>query len=396
MPKYRYNATDTTGKWISGEVEATSHDDASTQLRANGLIVESMIEADDRPVSGRLSRSELVELVEQLTSLTRSGVPLPTGLRAAGEEVLSPKLRFMLRSLAKKIESGASLEDALVSSGGFPADLRGLILAGSRSGRLADLLTEFVRGANLAAELRRMFWSTLLYPTLVLITVLIVVRLVCSIAIRSVDNILRDFGVDQPGSTLFLIALSRVIVDHGTEMLVALVVVPMALYGLFRLMNSPADRWRLICRIPLIGPILRYCALTNFCHRMAMLLEADLPLPLAFELAGSSVGDAEVADACQRMGHAVESGQPLSKAVRLWDAIPAGLGQLFHWSENQQSMPEALHLAGDLFESRARAQSRFATSVLSVVILLMIFSWIGFAVLALYLPMIQLIGRLAF
>jgi type II secretory pathway component PulF len=396
MPKYRYNATNSAGKWVSGEVDAPTHDDAVAQLRSTDLTVESLIEADDKQGSAQLSRSDLIELVGQLESLTRAGVPLPSGLRAAANEIISPALRSTFRDLANKMESGLKLEDALTSSGGrFPPELRGLILAGARSGKLTEFLSEFVRGANLGTELRRMFWTTLSYPAITLLVMLVMIRFICLIAVQSAANVFKDFGIDMPGSTRMLIGLSEVISDHGGELALGMIVVPLLIWGAFRLFNGPADRRRILCGIPLIGPILRYCSLTEFCHRLAMLLEAELPLPLAFELAGSSVGDAEVAEACHEMGQAVAGGQPLWQAVRLWDAIPAGLGELFQWSENQRSLSEALHLAGDMFEARARSQSSFTRTFLSTVLFFLIIWWVGFAVAALYLPMISLISRLS-
>jgi type II secretory pathway component PulF len=396
MLNFRYNATNSAGKWVSGEIHAPTREEAVARLKADGLVVEGLIDAEERPMSRTLSRSDLVEMVEQLTALTKAGVPLPSGLRAAANEMISPSLRSTFLNLASKLESGASLEEALSSNGGwFPAELRGLIQAGSRSGRLADLLCEFVRSANLGSELRRMFWGTLLYPTLTLIALLAIVWFVCLIAVQATDNLLRDFGVNQPASTMLLTAVARLIASHGVELLTGIILLPILIWVTIRLTNGPAKRRQMLCGVPLIGPIIRYCSLTEFCHRLAMLLEAQLPLPLAFELAGSSVGDAEVAEACVRMGRAVEEGQPLSRAVNLWAAVPAGLDQLFRWSEDRRSLPEALHLAGDMFEARARSQSSFARSVLSAALLLLIIWWIGFAVAALFLPLISLISRLS-
>ncbi len=360
------------------------------------IVDWAVVAVADAPAPGRLSRADLVELIEQIAALTRSGVPLPSGLRAAANELISPSLRANFRLLADQLDSGANLEDAVGSiSSRFPGELRGLILAGGRSGRLADLLNEFVRSANLGVELRRMFWSTLLYPTILLLIVLVIVWFVCGVAVKSLDNIMNDFGVDKPGSTQILIALSKAIADHGAGTLLALVLVPILLLVTVGLTNGPLARRRILCGLPLIGPILRSCSLTEFCHRLAMLLEAQLPMPLAFELAGSSVGDAEVADACQRMGQAVAGGESLSSAVRLWNAIPAGLGQLFEWSENHRTLPEALHMAGDMFEARARSQSSFARSVLMTFLLFWILWWIGFALAALCLPTLTTVMRLS-
>ena len=162
-------------------------------------------------------------------------------------------------------------------------------------------------------------------------------------------------------------------------MAIGAVVVPLLAWVMYRFLLGPAARRRLLCAIPVIGPVLRFTSLTEFCHLLAMLLEADTPLPLAFELAGSSVRDPDVAEACVRMGRAVEGGEPLSSAMGRWASMPAGLGQLFRWSEDRRNLPEALHLAGDMFESRARSQSNFASGVLGTFLLLLILWWVGFA-----------------
>jgi type II secretory pathway component PulF len=396
MPNYRFNATNASGKWSSGEISSSNLESAREQLRAGGMVIESLLEVEEPRVSGRLTKTEVVELVEQLAALSRAGMPLPAGLRAAANELVSPRLRSTFHDLANRIDSGVDLEDALASGGNkFPSELRGLVLAGSKSGRLTDLLSEFVRAANLGAELRRLFWSALLYPSILLIAVLVIVRFVCGIALQSVAIILKDFGVDQPANTKFLMILSAGIVDHGTEVVLALFFIPWVIWLTIWLTSTPAKRRRILCGLPLVGPILRFCSLTEFCHRLAMLLEAELPMPTALELAGSSVGDADVAEACRQMGRAVEAGEPFSKSVRLWDAFPAGLGQLFLWSEDRRTLPEALHMAGDLYESQARSQSSFARSVLSTMLLFFIFWWVGFAVAALYLPLISLISKLS-
>src|SRR5260370_40924833 len=144
MATLRFNASDSGGKWVAGETEGDGREVVETQLRAEGLVVESLIEAEGVAV-GQVSRRDTLELVEQLAGLARSGLPLPSGLRAAGAEVDSPELRAIFEDLASQVESGVGLDRAIASSRDrFPEHLRGLILAGARSGRLADVLGEYV------------------------------------------------------------------------------------------------------------------------------------------------------------------------------------------------------------------------------------------------------------
>jgi type II secretory pathway component PulF len=404
MPNYLYKATDSSGKWLTGEIQGETRERAEAGLLELGLLVESLSEAESPSESRGSSgtRAELVELVEQLASLARSGLPLPSGLRAAGMEVSSRSLRSTFFEIADLVESGAGLDEALARSGRrFPPQLRGLIAAGSRSGRLAEMLGQYVRSANLGSELRRMFMLKLAYPTVILAFVLALVGVLCSLSIRAVETLagtMNDFGMDQSSMVRGMIAMARFINDHGLEILVVVLSIPVLAWLAIRLIYGPAQRRRILCSIPVVGPVLRFTSLTEFCHLLAMLIEAETPLPRAFELAGSSVRDAEVAEACLNMGRAVEGGEPLSRAIRRWESIPAGLEQLFRWSEDRGSLPGALHLAGDMFESRARSQSSYASSVISTFVLLLILWWVGFAIAAPYIPffsLLHMIGRLS-
>jgi type II secretory pathway component PulF len=401
MPNYLYKATDPDGKWRSGEIQGATREEAEARLLERGLVVESLSEAEPaRPIrDSSSSRRELVELVGQLASLTRSGLPLPSGLRAAGREVLSPSLRSTFFEIADLVESGGKLDEALdASSRRFPPDLRALIAAGSRSGRLAEMLGQYVRGANLGSELRRMFLWRMAYPALALVFVLAQVGFICTLSIKavtSIDGTMKDFGVSRPTSVHVLTESALFISEHGLQIFLGALAIAALAWATFRLGFGPARRRRILCSIPAIGPILRYISLNQFCHLLAMLIEAETPLPLAFEMAGSSVRDADVAEACDRMGRAAEDGEPLSTAMSRWPSIPAGLGQLFRWSEDRRDLPGALHLAGDMFESRARSQSSFASSVLATVLLLLTLWWVGFAIASLYLPLMTMINRLS-
>src|SRR5689334_183430 len=94
---------------------------------------------------GRPSDGDALEFARQVAGLASSGQPLPSGLRALGEELPRGHLRRMLESVARRVEAGESLEQAMTAEGpSFPAPLRGLVAAGVRSGKLAEALGRFL------------------------------------------------------------------------------------------------------------------------------------------------------------------------------------------------------------------------------------------------------------
>ena len=161
-----------------------------------------------------------------------------------------------------------------------------------------------------------------------------------------------------------------------------------------RVFLTPPLRRGLAGRLPLIGRVWRATSLAEFCHLLALLLESRLPLPEALRLTGEGVQDSDVDASCRLMANQVESGRSLSQAMEKARLFPVGLPRLVRWAENQESLPEVLHMAGAMFESRGRSYSTFVGTVLNVICVLLVFQMVLF-VPALFLPLITLISRLS-
>ena len=116
-----------------------------------------------------ISQDDFILLNEEIRSLIQAGVPLDVGLRGTASRV-GGRLSALSERLAKRLEKGASLEDALAAEGdAIPPVYRSLLEAGLRSGRVDEVLRSVSHYAasmrDLTAEVRRM----LIYPTAVVV-----------------------------------------------------------------------------------------------------------------------------------------------------------------------------------------------------------------------------------
>src|SRR5438105_1196877 len=115
MPKFIYTASDADGHRISGELDAAGVDQVKARLTREGLRLELVAEAgpEGGTVPVRLSEREVGEWVEHLVALTRAGLPLPSGLRASGQELPPGALRSALIETAERLEAGTALDLAV-------------------------------------------------------------------------------------------------------------------------------------------------------------------------------------------------------------------------------------------------------------------------------------------
>ena len=399
---FDFEATDESGLIQLGQVVAADRQSAEAQLQARGWTVLRVEAAITAPPTGNapLTEREIISLLEQLQTLTQAGVPLPSGLRAASGELESAPLRATFADLARHLDQGRNLDAALLAEADrFPAHLQGLVRAGARSGRLADVLGEVVQASNLGYELRGRIWAALAYPAVVLFIIIGLTGVICHISSQMIESLLsKDFGMNYPPLSLFsagaTFALSQFIAANDIWLLIGFVLTGLVGWLGSKYLVKPAARRRFLGSLPLVGPLARFVALAEFCHLTALLVDANTPLPEAIDLAGSSVGDAALAEDCRATAQAVSAGEPFSSALQVWSGLPAGLGQLLAWGESQQSIGPALRFAGDMFEARAESQATFARQVLRASLLLLIIWFIGFALASIYLPITMAIQTL--
>jgi type II secretory pathway component PulF len=407
MRHFRYNATDATGKWLAGQIPGESRAAVERVLLERGLTVQNLAEfetedAEPGPILEvtPLPQRDLVALVEQVIALTRSGLPIPGGLRAAAHELESPRSRAAFERMASAIERGEPVDTAIArSTARFPEPLAELMRAGARTGRLTEILAEYVRIENVETELSRSFWSSVAYPLALLSVVFVLVEVFCWVSVTGHETMAGAMVPSWFGrrttSPPSLVGIAQAVVDARWTIAGSAVGIPLIVMVWQRLTMTPAQRRRFVVGIPLVGPIRRSAALAGFCHWLALLIEADLPMDVALRLAGAAVGDADLAEATRGMASAVDSGQSVEAAVTSWPDLPPGLGPLLGWGCERRRLAEALRLAGMMYEGDARGRTSYAAGVVSAFLLLLTIWWVGFALASLLLPAYSLIKAFA-
>jgi type II secretory pathway component PulF len=342
--------------------------------------------------SQRLSTEEAVELASRVAELTKAGLPLGDGLRAMADELPGRRLPRVLRALAEQLDAGVDLAAAIDAQGRrLPACLRGLVLAGIHSGRLAEVLEEYADIERGRLDLRRRLWLCLSYP-LVLLAMLTGLSFLMSLYIvTEFKRIFMDFGTDLPPITQLVI--------HGigplSWFLLILVIAFFLIPFMFRLGMATRWTWPVLHRLPLLGPLLRWGQLVQFSRLMGLLLDQQVPLPDALRLAAAGLRDANLAHGCRGAADDVQSGRSLCDSLASRRQFPPSLIPVIEWGQNIPALPDAFRAAAEMFEGRVRSRGTILEVMLLPVMLLVISTFVGFVVIALFMPLISLITKLS-
>jgi len=344
---------------------------------------------------GRLNGDEVARLTDHIARLTATGLPLPSGIRALREELPGRRFGKVLDRLAAQLESGLSLEESLAQQGDkIPPHLRGVVMAGSRSGKLGEVLGRFAGYANVGVELRRSLWIKLAYPMLTLALACMVYIFISVVLMNGFLWIFRDFGIPMPLLTQFIFKISEA-VSRAWKQLAAGAVGLLALGSLATLVLRTELRRGLGWAIPLIGPVWHYSDLAEFSHLLALLVESEVPLLEALPMAGSAVQNSEIASGAKQAAHEVSEGSPLAQALIRSSLYPRSFLRILEWAETHRGLSEALHMMGEMFEARARSQATVVSLVCNTLALLSVIGGVACLVIGVFLPMIQLLQKLS-
>jgi type II secretory pathway component PulF len=348
------------------------------------------------PSAKRLTDSEAAALAEQVSGLTAAGLPLSGGLRAMAEEIPLSGFHRALLDLAARLERGAALETALEQLGpALPEHVRGLVRAGVRSGRLGEILAQYVRYRSMAVQLRRKAESSMAYPSVLFLVFVSIFWFMLVVIVPKFKKIFMDFGVELPQITLSLLYVSDWFYDYWLGTLIILGGGLVVAWLLTKLFMPPTARRRLFYLTPLVGPLSRWTGLAQFSRLLAMLVECELPLPTALQLAGGGVADAEVADAARQLAREIESGRPLAECQTRYARFPAALAQGLQMGEDSQALAESLRAAAEMMEGQAMIHSEFVFRAAPPLTMFFIVAALGYIVVGLFMPLIKLITELS-
>lgn len=398
MPSYRYEAMNADGEVVHGTLAAESERALRAMLSERGLVLRTS-DASSPPVP-TLSSGESSQVIERVAELSTAGAPIGPGLRAAAAESGSARVSRALRQIADRIDTGASLTGAVgPTAEGFPAFMRGLVMAAARTGRLGTSLEELVSHDK---EQRFAWWSflgSLVYPALVAGMSIVILVFQFTFVVPQFKSMFEEFGLVLPNMTLAVLRISDlfVLVSSGIPRWISLggCVSAVLCVVVIRLAMGPARWHRLLSTLPLFGPLWAWGGAASFARFLAVLLDNQLPLDEALELAASGLRDHNVSQACREYAEGVRQGVRLSTLVQTSDRLPQSLVPFIECGETNGDLAAGLREASTLFLARLQLRSSLLRSVSPAIIFVFAALSVALVVVALFFPLIDLIDGLA-
>jgi general secretion pathway protein F len=370
----------------------------SRLLRERGIypteLNESKVDRNRRwseRLGGAQHRSEqLAAATRQLGTLLGAGLSLDASLATVAEQSDHPPLGRVLGNVREEVIQGSPLHQALNGHRRvFPDLFINMVQVGEDSGtldtalqRLADLLESQVRTR---ARVR----AALAYPLLMSVVGCGVMVFLFIFVVPKITRMLLEMDMALPWPTVLLIKVVGLV--KGWWWLLA-IILGGAGFLLRRYRASPngrlrSDRWLL--RAPLLGRLALMIATTRFARTLGVLLQSGVPLLKGLDIARKLLDNRVLNQAVATVAQRVQEGGSLAVALRETAAFPPMLSQVAAAGEQSGQLEEMLFRVADAYEHQTDLAISGALSLLEPLMILFMGGVVGFAVLAVLLPIFQ-------
>jgi type IV pilus assembly protein PilC len=412
MPTFTFEAMNSVGQSVKGEVVATTSEEAIARVRAMGnfptRIKEKAVRKPTRGGGARaaaaapgarrrnvgsVSRKLLTQFTRQLSTLINAGLPILRSLRILEQQQKPGQMRLAIRYVSDDVEGGATLSEAMARQGkAFDRLYTNMVRAGEAGGVLDAILQRLADFMEKSQALKRKVVGAMIYPTAVISFACGIVTLLLIFVVPKFQDIFRDLGEELPVPTRMLLGLSSWVRGTGWVFILA---APLTLYLLIKLLKISTGGRHFVdgvaIRLPVMGSIVSRTAIARFSRTLGTLLAAGVPILEALAITADTAGNEVYSRALYKVREGIREGENVAGPLRAAKIVDPMVVNMIDVGEETGELDKMLNKIADTYDEEVETLVTGLTSLLEPVMVITLGVIVGFIVVSLFMPMVGMI-----
>ena len=428
MPRYNYVALDARGNETKGTIEVGSQNEAIGRVKEMNLFPTRITEADVEEKAGKKAKGKtatkapakkggkgnvninikipflggkvkpkvLTTFTRQLATLVDAGLPLLRGLRVLEKQEKNATLKEILGKLATSIEGGSTFSEALAQHPKvFNRLFVNMVKAGELGGVLEVVLKRLAEFSEKAQKIKGKVKAALFYPIAVLIVAVGIMILLMCFVVPKFKDVFAGMGFKLPGFTLFVMGVSDLIKNNilATMGVAAVCVVAFLLFIKTKFGRHCWDKFQL--HMPAFGPVISKVAISRFTRTLGTLVSSGVPILQALTIVRETAGNVIVANAVNKIHESVKEGETITAPMEGSGVFPPMVVSMVDVGEQTGALPEMMMRIADDYDEQVDNAVSAMTSLLEPIMIIFLAVIVGSIVIAMFLPLIQMISNMS-
>ncbi len=344
----------------------------------------------------RVSPQIVNDFTIQLATLSSAGIPIVRALSILERQVKPGPFKNVVGELVEDVSSGTPLSEAMAKQDRvFDRLYSAMVRAGEAGGVLDAVLQRLATYRERVAEIKSKVIGAMIYPAVIIVVALSVVSAVIVFVIPKFQQIFDSFDVDLPPITDLLLNVSDFATNYwyvvfGTPVILFL------LHGVF-MRRGGAYRYRmhkLLLKLPLLGTILSQSLIAGFSRTFGTLLESGVPHLEALGIVRDTSGNEVMIEGVEAIRRTVREGEGIARPMEETGAFDELVCNMVDVGEQTGELDSMLVRVADAYERQVDRRIDAMFKVLEPAILIVIAAFVGFIVVALFMPLMTIMSTL--
>jgi type IV pilus assembly protein PilC len=406
MPTYVFKGRNRLNEIVVGERVADNRDALRQILRREQVTLTSVKEKGREigipKIGGRkkVKSKELSIFTRQFSVMIDAGLPLVQCLEILAQQQENKYFQQILLQVRQDVEEGSTLSAAMARHPRvFDQLYSNMVEAGETGGILDLILQRLSTFIEKIVKLKRDVISALIYPVAVIVLAIAAVAVIMVVVIPQFQNIFLGLlgpGEQLPLPTRIVVGISNFLAGWGG--LVMLVAVIGTVVGIRFYYKTPGGRKiidRILLKLPVFGKILQKIAVARFSRTLSTLLSSGVPILQSLDITARTAGNTVIEEAIVSVRNGVERGENFVDPLRATEVFPNMVAQMVGIGEQTGALDAMLGKIADFYEQEVDSAIANLLTLMEPILIGFLGVTIGSIVVAMYLPLFTLIGKLS-
>jgi type IV pilus assembly protein PilC len=403
MPKYQYEAVDSSGKTIKNSIEADNEKQVLDRLHQSKLHIVSVSEQKAGLFSGGLKQGvgspklyTLVIFSRQFATLIDAGLPVSRCLDILYAQSKDPVLKPAILQVKNDVQGGLSLGDAVSKHPHCFSKLYVSMIRAAEIGGILDIILDRLAGfLEKELEIKQKVQSAMMYPIIVLVFANLMVVALFMFVLPKFKEIFASMNVEMPAMTLALFAMSDFMIKYWYFVLG----IPFAAIIAFKQYNKTKEGRLNIdtvkLKAPVFGDLILKLAVGRFTRTFGTLISSGVPMMRAMEIVSEASANQVLINAIDNARDAIRDGQRLAVPLSQSSVFPPMVTHMVDIGEETGRMSEMLVKIADFYDKEVDAAVKGLTSMIEPMLIVFMGCFVGFVAIAVMGPIFKLISAIS-
>lgn len=406
MPTYVFKGRNKINEVVVGERVADNREALRQTLRREQVTITSVKEKGREigipKIGGRkkVKSKDLSIFTRQFSVMIDAGLPLVQCLDILGQQQENKYFQGILMQIRQDVEEGSTLAAAMARHPKvFDHLYTNMVDAGETGGILDLILQRLSTFIEKIVKLKRDVVSAMIYPAAVIGIAIIAIAVIMIVVIPQFQNIFLGLlgpGEQLPLPTRIVVGFSNFLAGWGgLGILISVIGTVVGLKYYYKTPGGHRNIDMLLLKLPLLGDIFRKITVARFSRTLSTLLSSGVPILQSLDITARTAGNIVIESAILKVREGVERGESFVDPLRATGVFPHMVAQMIGIGEQTGALDAMLGKIADFYEQEVDAAIANLLTLMEPILIGFLGVTIGSIVIAMYLPLFTLIGKLA-